>query len=251
MPRIAICDDRPDQIEIIRSALLAYFSAHGEKAEFSVFDNPLLLMESLDKNGSFDIVLLDICMPGILGTDVARKIRMRRDQSVIIFLSSSDEYAVDAFALKAAHYLLKPFSQVQFDEAMDRAMAGFKAAEPKYLFLRSEAGGIHKLFIDDILYMESWGHAVRVYTKELMLQESRRSLSRMLEELEKLSPRQFISPYKGFIVNQKAILNIGREEIILRGGMSVPIPRRDYKHLQDRYMDYLFAQNRAGNGVTK
>lgn len=243
MLRIAICDDRPEQLALIRAALRAYFDPRGETPEVSAFDNSLLFLENLAQTGGWDIVLLDICMPGILGTDVAREIRQRRDKTEIVFLTASDEYAVDAFALKAAHYLMKPFTQAQFDEAMGRATARFENGRVKNLVVKPEGGGAQMVDIGDILYIESRRHVLTVHTKTGDLTEGRRSLSRMLEELEALSPGQFIMPYKGYVVNQRAVTAIEPEQLLLRGGARVPIPRRSYREIQNRYFDYLFPKN--------
>lgn len=70
------------------------------------------------------MLLLDICMPGLLGTDIAREVRQRKDKTEIVFLTGSDEFAVEAFTLKAAHYLVKPFSQDEFDEALETSPQG-------------------------------------------------------------------------------------------------------------------------------
>ncbi|MDD3360869.1 MAG: response regulator [Hespellia sp.] len=137
---ISICDDRPDQLAKIYTATTEYFKKYSERViQVSRFDNSLLFLESLDKTGGCDIALLDICMPGILGTDVARSIRARCDKTEIIFLTSSDEYAIDAFVLKAAHYLLKPFTQEQFNEAMDRAMQPFADGSIKNIAVKRDS----------------------------------------------------------------------------------------------------------------
>lgn len=241
MPKIAICDDNPQQLERIQAAVEHYCSTHEIcNAQIETLAGSLLFLEALEQRGGCDIALLDICMPGILGTQLAAEIRRRHDKTEIIFLTSSDEYAVDAFALKAAHYLLKPFSQEQFDEAMDRAMARFSAGLPKNLVIKSENGELHNIDVGDILYIESQGHDVIVHTAAQTLTENRRSLARLLEELAALSPGQFLSPYKGYIVNQAAIITIQRENIILKSGVKIPIPKRGYKELQDRYLDYRF-----------
>lgn len=203
-------------------------------------------MEQLDRKSGWDIVLLDICMPGILGTQIAGEIRRRRDKTEIVFLTTSDEYAIDAFALKAAHYLIKPFSQCQFDEAMDRAMSGFSAGLPKTIVIRSENGELHNLEMGEILYIESQDHGLTVYTRTQAFSEARRSIARLFEALETLSSGQFIIPYKGYIVNQKAILTIERENIVLKNGVRIPIPKRGYKELQNQYLDYVFESNRRG-----
>lgn len=246
---ISICDDRPEQRTKIHTAVTEYFKTHLEwKMEVRSFDNSLLFLESLEKTGGCDIALLDICMPGILGTEVAREIRKRRDKTEIIFLTTSDEYAVDAFVLKAAHYLMKPFTQAQFDEAMDRAMLRFADSLVKTIVIKPEGGGAQAVDVNKILYIESQKHLLTVYTQDGSCTEGRRSLARLLEELEKQSPGQFISPYKGFIVNQKAIQTIEKEQILLRSGHRIPIPKRGFRELQNIYFDYMFSRGQKESG---
>lgn len=208
----------------------------------SDYNNPLLFLEDLDQTGGFDVLLLDICMPGILGTEVAKEIRKRKDKTEIVFLTSSDEFAVDAFALKAAHYLLKPFTQEQFDEAMERAVARYTSGQVKKITLKIESGLMQIIDIDDILYIESAGHSQNVYMRNLECKESRHSLIKLNEELEKVSPGQFINPYKGYIVNQKAIQIIEPKQIVLLGGMCLPISRGRYRQHQETFFEYQFRE---------
>ena len=67
-----------------------------------------------------------------------------------------------------------------------------------------------------------------------------------MEELEALAPRQFIVPYKGYIVNQEAIRTIERQSIVLKNGVKIPVPRRGGKKLQNEYLDYIFKNNTRG-----
>ena len=240
---IAICDDRKDQIDKMKTSVNKYFKIHDEwSIQLRCFDNAFLFLESLDEMGGCDIALLDICMPGILGIDIAKDIRTRRDKTEIIFLTTSDEYAVDAFMLKAAHYLLKPYTQVQFNEAMDRAMISFKESSLKNIVIKTENGDTRRVDIEEIMYIESQGHQATIYTKNGPITEKRRSLLRFMEELEKLSPRQFISPYKGYVVNQKEIKSLHRDWIILRSGAKIPVPKRGFHQLESSYFDYIFQE---------
>lgn len=111
MLHIAICDDQQDQIQKIREAAEKYFQNRKENMSCQTFENAFAFVEAVDKGALFDIVLLDVCMPGILGTDVARELRDHHSRAEIIFLTTSDEFAVEAFEVKATDYLLKPFTQ--------------------------------------------------------------------------------------------------------------------------------------------
>lgn len=243
MLRVAICDDRTEQLEIIKTALLCYADCHSEQEiVLQQYSNPLLFLESLSQNGGVDVLLLDICMPGILGTEVAQEIRKRHDKTEIIFLTTSDEFAVDAFALRAVHYIVKPFTQAQFNEAMDRAVANFAAGQMKKITLKLEGGGVMLLDIQEIDYLESFGHAQLLHPKNGDRVEIRQSMAQLLEQLEEAAPGQFISPYKGYIVNQLRIRTIGSGGIVLQGGQVLPIVKRGLRKLREQYFTFVFGK---------
>lgn len=141
MLHIAICDDQADQIQKIRTAAETYFLTRNERVEYQTFSNAFAFTDAIDKGSIFDIVLLDVCMPGILGTDVARELRDHHSRAEIIFLTTSDEFAVEAFEVKATDYLLKPFTQAQFSKAMDRAIAYIRQRNSAKVIFRLVGGG--------------------------------------------------------------------------------------------------------------
>ena len=75
--------------------------------------------EKLLKEKKFDIVLLDLMLPGIHGLEVARQIS---DRSRVIFITSYREHAVEAFDVNAVHYLVKPVTEERLFQALDRAV---------------------------------------------------------------------------------------------------------------------------------
>lgn len=241
MLRIAICDDLPDHLAKIKTATEKYLEAHSPvQGRIFTYNDPLYFMEELNKSSGYDIVLLDICMPGIDGIKVATEIRKRKDRSEIIFLTTSQEYAVDAFALKAVHYLLKPFNQAQFNEAMDRAMAKFAVEEVPKLGLKLAGGGIKVLELNEILWIESSNHTQTIFLKGGGCLVARESLSHIFTQLENLSPGQFVSPYKGYLVNQKEIRTVAPKMIIMRSGQEIPLVRGSFRKFSDRYFAYMF-----------
>jgi len=242
MLHIVICDDQANHVEKTRSAVEQYTTNQNIKVTICEFDNPLLFLEGLDRTEGVDILLLDICMPGIAGTEVAKEIRRRRDKTEIIFITTSDEFAVDAFALKAAHYLLKPFTQTQFDEAMNRAMAQFHKGKEKRITLKLENSKIQMIDLDEILYIESSGHTQSVYIENGSCFEARHSMTRLAEELENISSGQFISPSKGYLVNQKSISNIETKHMVLLCGKCIPISRGNFRQLQNAFFEYQFSE---------
>lgn len=238
--KIAICDDKKEQIAIIKVAIDVYIhSKKAEEVEIDTFDKAFDFLDYQEKAG-YDLVLLDICMPGMLGTDVAKEIRQRKDKTEIIFLTTSDEFAVEAFQVKAVHYLLKPFTNNDFAEAMDRAMQNIDKGLNKSICLKCAGGTAETVDKDSIIFIESAAHKQMIFISNGEVIETAQTLTEIYRNLSDLSSGQFISPYKGYIVNQKAISVIECDKIVLKNGKSIPIPRRNFRQIKQAYFDYMF-----------
>ena len=248
MITVAICDDQSVQLANVKSAVEAYFARrHDFMVRIDIFDDSSSFLDELIKSGGWDIVILDICMPGISGTELARVIRRRRDRTEIIFMSISSEFALDAFALKAVHYLLKPFTIAQMEEALNRALLSFSEHRPKRILLHLENGAVQSVDLDEISYIESIAYRRVVHTDGGgIFEETKRPLAGFLEELEKHSPGQVIQPYRGYIVNQDAISTITPSHLVLRNGDSILIKRGDFRRLREIFFTWTFRKERNG-----
>ena len=82
------------------------------------------LIEALD----YDVVFLDIAMPGLSGLELAARLKSRPNAPYVVFTTAYDEYAVKAFEARALDYLLKPFSDDRLREALDRVRERLRAA---------------------------------------------------------------------------------------------------------------------------
>ena len=109
MIRLAVCDDETQCLESTRR-LIEQWSAHcGIPVKISCFDNGDTLLESI-RCTKTDIILLDIMMPLFNGMDAAREIRELDKAANIIFLTSSPEFALESYSVKASGYMIKPVS---------------------------------------------------------------------------------------------------------------------------------------------
>ncbi|PKM71800.1 MAG: DNA-binding response regulator [Firmicutes bacterium HGW-Firmicutes-16] len=239
--RVAICDDNSEQLNIIQAAVENYSERYPELSmQTDLYDSPLLFIEEWNKNGNYDVLLLDICMPGMLGTDIAREIRQRKENPEIIFLTTSADFAIEAFTLKAAHYIVKPFSQEQFDEAMDRAIEKHKNKIVKNITLKLRSGEARLVDLNEIMYVESFSHSQNIHLKTGEQIETRQTLSELLSLFKEHAKEQFISPYKGYIVNQKSIRSIEPDKITLKCGVQIPMVKRNFKQIKDQYFAFIF-----------
>ena len=237
--KIAICDDVSKQLETIQNATVEYLKSKNLFAEIDAFNKGFDFIDSHDKI-KYDLVLLDICMPGILGTEIAKEIRLRKDKTEIIFLTTSKEFAIDAFEVNAVHYLLKPFTQEAFTKAMDKAMIHIGHRHMTMVYLKCPKGVVHAVDKNSISYIEAASHRQKVILSDNTTIETVQTLAELYQTLQTLSFGQFITPYKGFIVNQHAISRIESSGIVLKSGKSIPIPRRTFHFIKQTYFDYMF-----------
>ncbi|RYG53075.1 MAG: response regulator transcription factor, partial [Chitinophagaceae bacterium] len=120
---------------------------------------------NLLRNNPIDLLLLDIEMPGMTGLDLIRNLGDKHP--VIIFVSSKKDYALEAFELNVADYLLKPTTVARFIQAIDRAREILDSrthdvtfGDDEFIFIR-DSNIIRRLKLDTILFAEAMGDYVK------------------------------------------------------------------------------------------
>ena len=245
MLSIAICDDDPRQLAIAKGEAGLYFSKRGEQAEILEFSEPSAIISEISRGAWYQILLLDIVMPGVSGIDLARQLRAAGTKAEIIFMTSSTEYAVDAFELNAVHYLLKPFSARRFAEALDRAVKNITSAPSEKVQLKLVGGAVRVVGADDIVFIEGASHQQIIHFIGGDTASLRESLQTLSEKLDKLSPGQFVIPYKGYIVNLKHVSCVAPGSVTMNGGESLPLARGAFRTFRDICFDYAFDETKS------
>lgn len=110
------------------------------------------------------------------------------------------------------------------------------------VIFRLVGGGIQVEEINHILFVESDGHVQQVHTVDGSTLETRQSLSALLQTFESIVPGQFVSPGKGYIVNQSAI-HIIKSEYIEVKGHKIPLAKRKYRQFQEDYFKFIFQKD--------
>ena len=123
---IAICDDNPKMIGQIETLLLSFFEDDPNQFSYEAFLSGESLVDHLTKEESvFQLYLLDVEMKSLDGFEVARFIRERDQQAIIIFITSHVEWMPEAFEVNAFHYLIKPVDEVKVKQVLMKALEQF------------------------------------------------------------------------------------------------------------------------------
>lgn len=156
-----------------------------------------------------DLVFLDIEMPGMSGIELLKNLEKH---PLIIFISANKDYAIEAFELNVADYILKPVNLSRFMAAVSRAKELFdnkghievNENDKEYVFVRSNSQLV-KIKINDILYIQALGDYVNIFTST-----SRNTVHITLKGMEeKLPSRKFYRLHRSYLI---AIDHIDRVE---------------------------------------
>lgn len=211
---VAICEDERYILEELRKKVEKYINRKSLDASIKTFMSGEELLKAKKK---FDIILLDLMLPGIDGLEVARQISCR---SRIIFVTSYREYAVEAFDANAVHYLVKPVTEERLFSALDRAVNQTEQMDNQALTL-IKSGKTQVIFIRDILYCEVFNHQVRIHTVH-----GTYDYFGTLDMLETKLDERFFRCHRSFVVNMSCVAGQEKGVAILTNGEKIFISRR-------------------------
>ncbi len=241
MLKIAICDDKPQEAEIVNKYLQLYFKANLElEADVSVYYSAIELLNHIEDNNSFDILLLDIYMPEILGIEVAQQLCRDKSKCQIVFLTTSRDYAVEAFAVNAAYYLLKPYSFIDFSVAMDKAVEKIEKNAEQYLKI-SNRRNVYMINLKSLMYVESINHSQFVHSISDPPIELRMTMNELFETLSGTGCC-FYRVGASYIINLSKIRTFSNKEIVLIDGKRLPVPRGAFQELKKAHIRVLFKE---------
>ncbi|HVI47945.1 MAG TPA: LytTR family DNA-binding domain-containing protein [Chitinophaga sp.] len=163
-----------------------------------------------------DVLLLDIEMPGMSGLELTRNLGKKRP--VIIFTTVKKDYAVEAFELNVADYLIKPVNPARFIQAIEKAKEilessndEYQVSDTEFIFIRDN-GSLKRIRTEEILFMEAMGDYVKLHT----LQKFHAIHSTLKALEEKLPPSRFMRVHRSYIVALDKIEAIEDGNIIIQ-----------------------------------
>lgn len=227
----AICDDNETQLSGLRRLLNIW----SENKDFVLNIDEYISAESFlfsypDK--PCDLLLLDIEMKEINGMELAKKLRSRGDMLPIIFITGYSEYMNEGYEVEALHYLLKPVDQEKLFKVLDRYVK--HRSMKKEILLQCEDEALH-VSADEILYLEANGKKTSVKLTD----GKQLSCTAGINTLKNTLPEDFALCHRSFIVNIRYIRSIGREELALDNGDRLPVSRRMYKEVNEKFIKYF------------
>jgi DNA-binding LytR/AlgR family response regulator len=207
-------DDEPHALDVLQSFCNEIESIHLQKT-FTKSDDAFKYL----KKYPVDLLFLDINMPSISGIDFYKKLPHK---TMVIFTTAYSEYAVEGFMLSATDYLMKPFTFLRFQQAVEKAFTQWKfhnqKTEQQYLFIRADYS-LMKIIVSDILFIEGLDDYVKIHIQNQKTIVARMTLKVLLQ---KLPEKEFVRVHRSYIVSLSKIEKV-RNKVIYINQEEIPV----------------------------
>ncbi len=207
-------DDEPIALKVIENFCQEIETIRIEKTFTNAEDGLKYL-----KKFPADLIFLDIDMPNLNGIELYKQVKQN---TVVIFITSRADYAVEGFNLNALDYLLKPFTFERFKQATDKARDYFAVSNSQkaiqHIFVRADYS-LQKITLDDILYIEALDDYLKIFLHQQKTIVARMTMKSMLE---KLPANDFIRVHRSFIIPVKKVESL-RNKTFQIGEKKIPV----------------------------
>ena len=243
---IAILDDSKEDLKQIRSVISSYYKSQNTYADIHLYSSaesffqkysPLTLAYIGDC--IYDLIIMDIYMGNMTGMDAAKKLREAKDSAALIFITSSDSYAVESYDVNASYYLLKPFQPEKLCRILSTIQVK-QSQNSRYIELVSDRTPV-KIPVRSILYVDTYRNAIQVHTTDAGVIRSYITFQKFEELLAGM--KCFLSCYRGCIVNMDHIEQSTDEGFIMDNQELVTIRKRGSNAIKKAYLEYLFSSD--------
>lgn len=224
--KIAICDDEEKSVALHEHIVRECLQSEGIGYEITTYTQSRNLLYDITDDGFFyDLILLDIEMPGISGMEIPQQLKGFLPNVRIIFVTSHTEYAIDAFELSIFRYVPKNNLEVKLAAAVTDA-AKLVELEAGQEYTIQTTNRMEKIPYKDIFYIQRDGKNASIVSSA-GISKVRKSLQQVFDEL---NTPEFIFIDRGCIVNIIQIMKISDGMVVLKNGEQLPISR---SHLQE------------------
>ena len=239
--RVAVCDDDQAALGIIASSLKDVFATQGVDASTSLFSSAEELAATMPTR-RYDLLLLDIDMPGLNGITFGRTLRENHDKVDIMFISNREDKVFDSLRVSPVGFIRKSRFLEDMSEVVGSYLAARKERHRQSVVVLKDVDRVYPVALDRIVYVEGQRKKQLVHVEGW---DAPISLTRTMGELEEeLAGEGFIRIHKGYLVNYRFIQVIDGGDVVLLGGERLPVSRRKERETKERILELVQSNDR-------
>lgn len=234
--RVLICDDDKKEREILKDIIFNYYK---HEVKVMCYSSGSGALEGLQSEPTPQIAFLDILMPYMKGTVLARKMRESGYDGYIVFLTASNDFAAESYGVNAFSYLLKPALQTSVEQVLKNIEAAQKKQDRASIRIKSKKG-MYNVLVRELSHIEIWQHNLIFHLangQAVTVYASYRDYQAQIEE----HPRLMRCHYS-FFVNAQQIAGVSGDDVSMRSGKLIPISKK-YAGFKKKYAQWLFGKD--------
>ena len=232
---IAICDDEQKSLQMIQKEL--YHIADKLKIEIETYaykEGKKVLDLIYNEKEDFDVLFLDIDMPDVSGLEVAKKLRQKHLDIILIFISAYEQYVFESIEYNPFRYIRKNRIEKELMPCLKAAYQRLEEMQDSYMIVKTGEAEV-RVKHSDIMYFETSARKIGIHLKNGEVLFVRKTIKELYEEL---NDEHFIKIHSGCVANAKYIGKYSNHDITLDNGEHLIVSRTRIKSVKRALMNY-------------
>ena len=231
--KIAVIDDEKPQADILYSICNAYFGGHKQNVQIDCFPDGIAFFNSFKEN-TYKIAFVDIFMEKMNGIAVAEKLREKDSNIIIVFVTTSPDFMMQAFSVHAFHYITKPYKAEQIYKVLDDA-SSYVSDNSKYIEVMCDRRNT-LISLKEIVSVESDAHYINIGVVSGLRYRTRMTIAEFLKLAD--NDTRFIPVNRGIVLNADYIKDIEGSVCVTGNGERFPIKIREKTRIEQSIREY-------------
>ena len=232
---ICYCEDESAQAKAFAIKIDQWAKNKNIEVHADLFESAEKYLFKAEQN-YYDVIFLDISMRGQNGMELARKIREKEKDVILVFVTSDASYVFDGYEVGAYRYLMKPVDEKKLWEILDYARTQKEVEEENYILVKKDSQSV-RVNLKDIIYIEAQKHYVNLCMENKESINIKTAFTELLQETQEKSDTIFLT-HRSYAVNIEKVVRIGRTECVLSDSSVIPVSRSFYKEVNEAFIKY-------------
>lgn len=231
---IAVLDDDEEYLKIIINITEEYMKNADLNYEIVGYTSSKELLDDVYAGNKKDIYLLDIELPNMNGLELAKQIRFGQLNAFIIFITNYIQYAVPAFEVNTFRYIPKNMLCQKLPEAYYsiQQIVEKKRAQKKY-YVFETGGNIHKIQLEDIVYLMKESKYVKIICKK----QTFRIRKTLADVLANIDSKEFLLIERGYVVNMEHVVSVQNRQVVLDNDTVLFVAYARWKEIKQAFLE--------------
>lgn len=232
---ICYCEDESAQAKAFAIKIDQWAKNKNIEVHADLFESAEEYLFKAEQN-AYDVIFLDISMRGQNGMELARQIREKEKDVILVFVTSDASYVFDGYEVGAYRYLMKPLDEEKLWEILDYARTQKEVEEENYILVKKDSQSV-RVNLKDIIYIEAQKHYVNLRMENKESINIKTAFTELLQETQEKSDTIFLT-HRSYAVNIEKVVRIGRTECVLSDSSVIPVSRSFYKEVNEAFIKY-------------